>query len=110
MCLTPRHSKKKYPILHLIKGRKIPIIKIIQHPRGYIETKRPPVFTDWNINIVKMFRLPKPIYKFNTASIKITKAVFITLKKHNSQVTWNYKTQRAKHSRKYTQVQNILQS
>lgn len=38
------------------------------------------MFTDWKINSVKMFRLPKSIYKFNTTSIKITVAVFVTLK------------------------------
>ena len=73
--------------------------------------QRHPVFRDWKINIIKMcLRLPKPIYRFNTTSIKITVAVFITLKSKSSSHTelQNIKSQRTKHE-VYYEFKNTTQ-
>lgn len=74
--------------------------------------QRHTVFRDWKINIIKMFRLPKPIYRFNTTSIKITVAVFITLKSKSSShmELQNTKSQRTKHEVLYYEFKNSTQS
>lgn len=72
--------------------------------------QRHPVFRDWKIIIIKMFRLSKPIYRFNTTSIKITVAVFITLKSKSSShmELQNIKSQRTKHE-VYYEFKNTTQ-
>ena len=45
----------------------------------------------WRINVVKMTRLPKTIYRCNTISIKLSMILFTELEQINLKFMWNHK-------------------
>ena len=49
------------------------------------------MFMDWKINIKKMPRLPKAIYRFNTIPTKISMAYFTNIEQTLKKCIWNHK-------------------